>query len=54
MLQSLLSSIVETLLSAAGDAILKSFGWEQAAEFVGAVVGLACIMIGVAMWWLGY
>ena len=50
MLQSLLSEIVETLLSAMGHAILKFFGWEQAAEFVGALVGLSCIVIGFMMW----
>jgi hypothetical protein len=50
MLQSLLSAIVETLFETAGAAILKFLGWEQAAEFVGAIVGLGCILIGFAMW----
>ena len=45
MLQSLLSAIVETLLGAIGHAILKFFGWEQAAEFIGAVFGLSCIVM---------
>jgi len=49
MLQSLLTAIVETLVEAAGHAILKFLGWEQAAEFVGAVIGLSCIVIGLAM-----
>ncbi|NVN86533.1 MAG: hypothetical protein HXX15_10645 [Rhodopseudomonas sp.] len=53
MLQSLLSAIVETLVTATGHAILKFLGWDQAAEFVGAVVGLACIATGFAIWWLG-
>ena len=50
MLQSLLSEIAETLISAIGHAILEFFEWEQAAEFVGAVVGLSCIVIGFMMW----
>ena len=49
MFQSLLSAIVETLFEAVGYAILKFLGWEQAAEFVGIVVGLGCIVIGLAM-----
>jgi hypothetical protein len=53
MLQSLLSAIVEALFTATGDAIVKFFGWEKAAEIVGAVVGLGCIAIGFAIWWLG-
>lgn len=50
MLQSLLSAIMETLFISVGHAILKFFGWEQAAEFVGAIFGLACIVIGFTMW----
>ena len=50
MLQSLLSAIVETLFISVGHAILKFFGWEQAAELVGAIVGLGCIVIGFTMW----
>jgi hypothetical protein len=49
MLQGLLSAIVETLFEAAGYAILKFLGWEEAAEFVGAVIGLGFIVIGLAM-----
>ena len=36
-------------LSAAWHGILKFLGWEQAAEFVGVIVGLGCIVIGLAM-----
>ena len=54
MLQSLLGSIVEMLLSAAGHAIIKFLGWEQAFEFVTALFGLAYIVGGFAMWWMGY
>jgi len=50
MFQSLLSAIVETLLSAIGHAILKFFGWEQAAELIAALFGLSCIVIGFLMW----
>jgi hypothetical protein len=50
MLQSLLSAMVETLLSAVGHAILKFFGWEQAAEFIAAVFGISCIVVGFVMW----
>ena len=49
MLQSLLSAIVETLFEAIGYAILKFLGWENAAEFVGAIIGLSCIVIGLTM-----
>jgi hypothetical protein len=54
MIGSLLSAIVETLFIAAGHAILKFLGLEQAAELVGALVGLACILIGFTMFLLGH
>jgi hypothetical protein len=54
MLQSLLSAIVEALLSAAGAAIVRFFGLENVVELVTAVVGLSCIVIGFAIWWFGY
>ena len=54
MLGSLLSAIVETLFIAAGHAILKFLGWEQAAELVGSLVGVACIVIGLTMSLLGH
>ncbi len=54
MLQSLLSAIVETLLSAAGAAIVKFCGLENAVEFATAIFGLSCIVIGFTSWWLGY
>ena len=52
MLQSLLSALVETLLSAAVAAIIKFFGWESAFELATALFGLACIVIGF-IWWPG-
>lgn len=54
MLQSLLSAIVETLFIATSHDILKFFGWEQAAELVGALVGLDCIVIGFTIFLLGH
>lgn len=54
MLQSLLSAVVEMLLAAAWQAVLKFLGWEQAAEFLTAVFGLGCMVIGLVMWGLGY
>lgn len=54
MLQSLLSEIVESLLRAAGAAIVRFFGLESAVELATALVGLACIVTGFASWWLGY
>lgn len=49
MLQSLFTAIVESLVVAAGNAILRFLGWEKAAELVRALFGLACIAIGVAI-----
>ncbi|MBR0967934.1 hypothetical protein JQ626_28115 [Bradyrhizobium diazoefficiens] len=46
MLQSLLSEILEMLLSAAGHAILKALGWDNAFELVAALFGIGCILIG--------
>jgi hypothetical protein len=54
MLQSLLGAIAEMLFNVTGHAILKFFGWEKAAELIGALVGLGCIVIGFTVWWLGY
>lgn len=53
MLQGLLSAIVETAFSAAGHAILKFLGWESAFELLASLFGLACIVTGFVMWWLG-
>ena len=53
MLQALLSVIVETAFTAAGHALLRLFGWESAFELVASLFGLACIVAGFAMWWLG-
>jgi hypothetical protein len=53
MVQSLLSALAETLLMAAGRAVLKFLGWQQAAEFVGVVLGLSCIVTGFTLWHLG-
>ena len=54
MMGSLLSAIAETLLMTAWHATLKFLGWEQAAELVGAVVGLSCIVIGFTMFCLAH
>lgn len=53
MLHNLLNAFAEMLLSAIGDAVLKFLGWEQAAEFVTALVGLTLIVTGFAIWWTG-
>jgi hypothetical protein len=53
MLQGMLSAIVETALNAAGHAILRLLGWDSAVELVASLFGLACIVTGFAMWWLG-
>ena len=54
MLQSLLSAIAETFLISTWHAILEFFGWEQAAELAGALVGLICIVIGFTTALLGH
>jgi len=54
MLGSMLSVIAETLFVATGHAILKFFGWESAAELVGAVVGLGLIAVGFTLFLLGH
>lgn len=54
MIQSLLSLVVEMLLSVVGGAILRVFGLENAAELVTAVIGLAFIAIGCAVVWFGH
>lgn len=54
MIGSVLSGIAETLFVATGHAILKFFGWEGAAELVGALVGLGFIAIGFTLFLLGH
>jgi hypothetical protein len=54
MLESLLSMIMEALVSAAGAAIIKIFGLENLVELVTALAGLAFIVIGFTIFWLGY
>jgi hypothetical protein len=49
MLQHLLSEIVETAVTATVHAISKFLRWEQAAEFIGAVIGLSLIVLGCTM-----
>ena len=49
MLQSLLGAIAETFLISTWHAILKFFGWEQAAELAGALAGFIFIVIGFTM-----
>jgi hypothetical protein len=51
MIGSLLSTIVETLLVSAGQAVLRIFAGEQVAELVTAVVGLSCIVLGFVMFY---
>ena len=53
MLQSLLGAIAEMLLSVVYDAVVKLLGLENVAEFVTALFGLACIVIGFGIWWSG-
>ena len=48
MFQILLSEI-ETAVTATARAMSKFFGWEQAAEFIGAVIGLSLIVLGCTM-----
>jgi len=54
MLQSLLSLVVETLLSVVGGAVVKILGLENAVELATAVVGLGFIAIGLAAYLLGH
>ena len=49
MLHKLLSEIVEPAVTAIVHAISKFFRWEQAAEFIGAVIGLSLIVLGCTM-----
>ncbi|MDH2343080.1 hypothetical protein [Bradyrhizobium sp. SSUT77] len=54
MLQSLLSAIVEILLTAAVEAVVKLFGLENAAALATAIFGLGCILIGFTAYLLGH
>jgi hypothetical protein len=54
MLESLFSMIMEALASAAGAAIIKILGLENLFELVAALAGLAFIVIGFTIFWLGY
>ena len=49
MLHKLLSEIVETAVMATVHAMSKFLRWEQAAEFIGAVIGLSLIVLGCTM-----
>ena len=49
ILHNLLSEIVETAVMATVHAISTFFRWEQAAEFIGAVIGLSLIVLGCTM-----
>ena len=49
MLQHLLGEIVEVAVTATIHAISRFLGWEQAAEFIGAVIGLSLIVLGCTM-----
>lgn len=54
MRQSLLSEIVEILLSAAWGAIVRLLGLDNLVEIATALVGLSCIVIGFTVYMLGY
>jgi hypothetical protein len=54
MLESLLAAIVEMLLTAAGEAIARLLGLENAVELATAIIGLGCIGIGFTADWLGH
>ncbi|WP_158511630.1 hypothetical protein [Bradyrhizobium sp. CCGE-LA001] len=54
MRQSLLTEILEILLSALWDTIVRSLGLENLVEIVTAIVGLSCIVIGFTVYMLGY
>ncbi|MCP3374395.1 hypothetical protein [Bradyrhizobium cajani] len=54
MLQSLLSAIVDVLLSAAWSAIVRFFGLENVVEIATAIFGLGCIVAGFTVFLLGY
>jgi|EndMetStandDraft_9_1072997.scaffolds.fasta_scaffold2262683_1 hypothetical protein len=53
MLQSLLSAIAEMLPSVICDTVVKFLNLENVIEFVTALFGLACIVIGFVIWWSG-
>ena len=52
MLHSLLSAIMEELVSLAGGAVIKFLGLENIVELATAVIGLAFIVTGFFIWWL--
>ena len=54
MLQSLLSALVEMLVSAVGGAMVKFIGLENAVEITTAIIGLGCIVIGFTAFWMGH
>jgi hypothetical protein len=54
MLQNLLRAIVEILLSAAWNTIVRLLGLENVVEIATVVVGLSCIVIGFTVFLLGY
>jgi hypothetical protein len=54
MLQSLLSAIVEIVLEAMCQSVIKFFGLENAVTLARSLVGLTFIAIGFAIWWFGH
>lgn len=54
MIQSLISAILEMLLSAAVSAVVKFFGLENAVEIAMVVIGLGFIAIGFTAYLLGH
>jgi hypothetical protein len=49
MLQSLLGTLVELILSAAWSAAVRLLGVENLVEITTAILGLSCIVIGFAV-----
>lgn len=54
MLQGLLSAIVETLLTSVWNAVVRFLRLENAIELATAIVGLSCIAIGLAAFFLDH
>lgn len=54
MLQSLLSAIVDLILSAAWSAAVRLLGAENLVEIASAIVGLSCILIGFTVFLLDH
>lgn len=53
MLERLIGTILEMLLTSATAAIAKLFGVDNAFEFATAIIGLGIIAFGCMLWWYG-